>query len=98
MADLSKLSPPKHLTEDDRETIFQHFFCKLAVHRNTAELYALTEYGLSSYPEPQRARRKDSLTREVNRWAQSLLEKAWAVCEEPGGGIQIFNFHVPGWM
>ncbi|TFK42403.1 DUF726-domain-containing protein [Crucibulum laeve] len=74
---LEKITPPKELTERDKDTIFKHFFCRLAEYRNTCELYASLEssMGMSSDENLRRL-----LNKELNVWAQSLLEKAWIVC------------------
>ncbi|RDB21498.1 putative membrane protein C6F6.13c [Hypsizygus marmoreus] len=84
-ADLTKLVPPKTLTHEDKATVFDHFFCRLASYRNTLELYSDAEYTMSSLPEERRARRRDQHQEEVARWAHSLVEKAWIVCKESEG-------------
>ncbi|KAJ7774967.1 DUF726-domain-containing protein [Mycena metata] len=82
MADLTQLVPPKDLSETDKETVFSYFFCRLASFRNTAELYSSLEHDLSS----QKTARKEQFDREIQDWAQKLLEQTWIVCGEPGGG------------
>jgi hypothetical protein len=94
-ADLVQLTPPKELTERERDTVFQHFFRRLAAHRNTIELYAAAEFNLSTLQEVIKSRQRDEFNREINSWAQALLENAWIVCGAPGGGefssISILN-------
>lgn len=86
---LTKLTPPKELSAKDKEAIFQHFFCRLAAYRNTVELYAATEYNLSLDPDTRKCRLKETFGKEVNDWAQGLLEKAWIVCQESDRGDSI---------
>ncbi|KAJ7097860.1 DUF726-domain-containing protein [Mycena belliarum] len=81
MADLTQLVPPKDLSEEIRETVFQHFLCRLASFRNTTLLYSSLEHESSSC-SPQR---QDEFDQEINTWAQKLLEQTWIVCGEPGG-------------
>lgn len=87
--DLTKITPPKELTDEERHTIFQHFFRRLASFRNTALLYASAEFSSArdSFPAGQREKILQSCTREVNTWARDLLRDAWAACAEPGGGV-----------
>lgn len=83
---LAKLTPAKDLTDEEKSTVFEHLYRRLAVFRNTAELYALTESSLSSLPEAQKTRRLEDFNRDLNRWAQTFLDHAFIVCEQPGGG------------
>lgn len=89
-SDLTHLTPPK-LNDLERHVFFQHFYHRLAAHRNTAELYAHAEYILSSLPEEQRFQIRCQFNQEQNRWAQELLENAWVACQEPGGGKSTIN-------
>ncbi|KAF5373629.1 hypothetical protein D9758_000644 [Tetrapyrgos nigripes] len=82
---LAEVTPPSQLTESDRRNVFEHLYRRLAVTRNTAELYALTEYNLSTLPEPEKTKRKEQFVRELNKWAQELLKAAWMVCGDPKG-------------
>ncbi|KAH7929748.1 DUF726-domain-containing protein [Leucogyrophana mollusca] len=81
---LAKVTPPKELSDQDRETVFQHFFHRLAAYRNTSELYALAEYNLSQQTEHNKSRSRDVFCDALNRWAQDLLQNAWVACQEPG--------------
>ncbi|KAJ7125481.1 DUF726 domain-containing protein [Mycena crocata] len=85
MADLTQLVPPKDLSEKDRETVFNHFFCRLASFRNTACLYSKSEESSSSQKPQVTFARRDEFDREIQLWAQKLLEQTWIVCGEPGG-------------
>jgi len=85
MADLTTVTPPKDLSEEEQLIVFNHVFRRLAAYRNTAELYALAESSLSTYPEDRRNERKDSFIHEVNKWAQELLNHVWLACDEPRG-------------
>lgn len=84
-SDLTKLTPPIN-PDVGLDTIFEHFFRRLAAYRNTTELYALSEYNHSPDPESEKARRRDNFNQQVTAWAQTLLEQAWVVCKESGGG------------
>lgn len=86
MTDLSKVTPPKDLTEAERLAIFQHVFRRLAAHRNTAELYAIAEYTFSSKPQEQKGETRGSFVDDINQWGQDLLQHVWHSCQEPGGG------------
>lgn len=85
-ADLANIVPPKHLTNEDKANVFQHLLCRLASYRNTVKLYAQAEYALIS-SEENGAQRRNQFSNEVEIWAQDLLEKAWAVCDESQEGI-----------
>ncbi|KAJ7581215.1 DUF726-domain-containing protein [Mycena floridula] len=85
-SDLEKLTPAKELTNEDRHTVFEHIFRRLAKYRNTAELYALMEYNSSTVPERQKTRRRDSFNGDLNKWAQGLLEHAWIICDQEAAG------------
>jgi hypothetical protein len=87
-SNLTDLTPPK-LDHPERQAFFKHFYHRLAAHRNTAELYAHTEYILSSLPEEQKFQARYQFNQELNRWAQELLKNAWIACQEPGGGGSI---------
>ncbi|KAK0503424.1 DUF726-domain-containing protein [Armillaria luteobubalina] len=84
-SDLAQLTPPKQLTQQERNTVFQHIFRRLADYRNTAELYALAEYSLSPLPEKAKSDRRNTFNKTLNTWAQQLLEHAWIACGEPDG-------------
>ncbi|KAJ7172352.1 DUF726-domain-containing protein [Mycena filopes] len=86
MADLTQLVPPKDLSETDKSSVFNHFFCRLASFRNTTELYSSLEHQLSTLKPQVKTARKAQFDREIQDWAQKLLEQTWIVCGEPGGG------------
>lgn len=85
-SDLAQLTPPKQLAQQERDTVFQHIFRRLAAYRNAAELYSLAEYSLSPLPEKVKSDRRDAFNKGLNTWAQQLLEHAWVACGEPDGG------------
>jgi len=91
-ADLSKLIPPEHITQQDKVTVFDHLLRRLASYRNTLELYAGTEYLLSSLPKKEATLYHDQFHREIERWAGALLEKAWIICHESEEGVYSFDF------
>ncbi|KAF9053822.1 DUF726-domain-containing protein [Hymenopellis radicata] len=80
---LAQITPPKELTQTQRDTVFQHFFCRLASFRNTAILLSDIEFNLSSSPEQQKTKTKEQFGEALNRWAQQLLQHAWLVCNQP---------------
>ncbi|KAJ7709782.1 DUF726-domain-containing protein [Mycena rosella] len=86
MADLTQLVPPKDLSEADRQTVFSHFFHRLASFRNTALLYSDLEEHSSSLNPRLKASRRELFDQEIQTWAEKLLEHTWIVCGEPGGG------------
>lgn len=83
MGDLLNITPPKELTEDERDTVFQHLFRRLAHHRNTFEIYALAECG---YAEDSGQGTQKDVVKELDHWSQELLKNAWTACQAPGGG------------
>ncbi|VDC06601.1 unnamed protein product [Peniophora sp. CBMAI 1063] len=86
MGDVTKLAPPKDLSDDERRNVFEHIFRRLAGHRHTAELHAISErYASSASPENAEKLHNDYV-HEIDTWAASVLESAWAACGEPGGG------------
>lgn len=76
-AELTKVIPPEGLDESQRLAAFNHFFRRLASHRDAFELYALADVSLFQSAEQ---------TSIIDKWAQELLRNAWAACQEPGGG------------
>ncbi|TFY64872.1 hypothetical protein EVJ58_g2335 [Rhodofomes roseus] len=84
MSDLTKVTPPKELTEAEQHAIFQHVFRRLAAHRNTAELYAVAEYTFSTKSQEQKDYIRDSFLEHLDRWGQDLLKHVWYACQEPG--------------
>lgn len=88
-ADLTKITPPKELSALDKHNVFEHFFRHLASYRNTAQSYSAVECDLD-----QNNKRKESFNHEINKWAQSLLERAWVVCHDSGKGQSRPNLHI----
>lgn len=87
--DLTKVTPPAELKGPDLEAVFQHVIRRLAAHRNHAEMYAQNELALSSDGGPQSQQVQQAQAFELNSWAQTFLENAWAACQEPGGRFQL---------
>jgi hypothetical protein len=83
-ADLNTVVPPAELSDLERLTIFQHFFRRLAAHRNQFELYALAETGYIQ--QEGRTGPQKAVLKELDHWAQQLLKDAFVACHEPGGG------------
>ncbi|PPQ63049.1 hypothetical protein CVT24_005903 [Panaeolus cyanescens] len=83
MAELEAITPPQTLTKEQRELVFEHLFRKLATYRNTAVLYASLEAALCSDDESEdgvNLKRQKAFEDALNKWAQSLADKAWSVC------------------
>ncbi|KAG5647259.1 hypothetical protein DXG03_000794 [Asterophora parasitica] len=91
--DLTQLIPPDSLGEKDKAIVFDHLLCRLAVSRNTSELYADTEYALSTLPGNEAVRRRDEFENEIEHWAQGLLQHAWAVCHDSEGDRPVLDKH-----
>ncbi|KAJ7219395.1 DUF726-domain-containing protein [Mycena pura] len=85
MGDLAQLVPPSNLSQLDRETVFDHFFCRLASYRNTLLLYSNLEHSLSPLNPQLKDSKRDEFDAEIQVWAQKLLEHTWIICGEPGG-------------
>ncbi|KAF5389899.1 hypothetical protein D9757_003718 [Collybiopsis confluens] len=83
---LEKIAPPTDLTDADQTTLFQYIIRRLAAYRNSAQLHALAEYSQSSLSVEKRERRKAEFDKDINEWAQGLVEKAYMVCGQPEGG------------
>ncbi|KZT26413.1 DUF726-domain-containing protein [Neolentinus lepideus HHB14362 ss-1] len=87
MSDLTQVTPPKELSDEDRIIIFKHVFHRLADHRNTLELYAIAEHGLLPLPDASaKEKTRDDHIHEINNWAQQLVQHTWTACQEPEGG------------
>ncbi|EIN07221.1 DUF726-domain-containing protein [Punctularia strigosozonata HHB-11173 SS5] len=86
MSDLTKVTPPQQLAEEERRVVFQHFHRRLAGYRNTVESYALAEQGISPLSSSKHDRQKEAFVKEIFLWSQKLLEHAWIACLEPEGG------------
>ncbi|KAI0093665.1 DUF726-domain-containing protein [Irpex rosettiformis] len=85
-SDLTKVTPPAELTEPELKAVFQHLKRRLAAHRNHAETYAMNELVFTSGDVSKNQQTQEAQCSEINHWAQTLLENAWAACQEPGGG------------
>ncbi|KAF8892495.1 DUF726-domain-containing protein [Infundibulicybe gibba] len=79
---LEKITPPKDLSADEKDNVFSHIFRRLASYRNTARRYSAAESGLSPLPNKQKQSIQGAFDLEIDSWCKSLLETAWAVCQE----------------
>ncbi|KAH9854179.1 DUF726-domain-containing protein [Lenzites betulinus] len=83
-SDLTKVTPPKELSEADNQAVFERLSRRLASFRNTAELYANAEdYAVNT---KKAFETKDAFVDALNEWAQETLKNVWLACREPGGG------------
>lgn len=90
--DLAKVTPPKDLSDAERETVFLHLFHRLASYRNTAAVYAELEavvLGSTSDAESLKA----DFIEALNRWGEELVRIVWLACQEPGGG-ELYPYRV----
>lgn len=85
--DLAQLVPPKELDEAQRDAVFQFFMRRLASHRNSSNRFSETEAALFSLPRS--LVQKERFQEAIDRWAQELLQNAWAACQCPGSGKSI---------
>ncbi|KAI0699711.1 DUF726-domain-containing protein [Cytidiella melzeri] len=76
--DLTKVTPPTELNAPELHATFQHFTRRLAAHRNHAEMFAQNEQLLASGSSARTQHMQEAQVVEINRWAQTLLENAWA--------------------
>ncbi|KAI0637008.1 DUF726-domain-containing protein [Trametes polyzona] len=83
-SDLTKVTPPKELSDAEYPAIFQRFSRRLAGFRNTAELYATNEAFTINSDDAYS--KKDAFVETLNDWAQETLKNIWLACREPGGG------------
>ncbi|OSD01551.1 DUF726-domain-containing protein [Trametes coccinea BRFM310] len=83
-SDLTKIAPPKELSDADCRVVFQRLSRRLASFRNTAELYATMEASLTNTATSVRT--KNAFVDALNTWAQETLNNIWYACREPGGG------------
>jgi hypothetical protein len=83
-ANIHTITPPTDLSEAERFAVFEHFFRRLAAHRNQFEIYALAEAGYIQ--EEGGTGSQKAVLKELDLWGQQLLKSAWAACQEPGGG------------
>ncbi|KIJ69262.1 hypothetical protein HYDPIDRAFT_172701 [Hydnomerulius pinastri MD-312] len=81
--DLAKVTPPKDLSDAERETVFLHLCRRLASYRNTAALYAEIENTTLQAFGNDTDSFKDEFIEALNQWGQELLRNAWLACQEP---------------
>lgn len=84
-SDLTKVTPPKELSEADNQAVFERLSRRLASFRNTAELYANAE--AFAVNTKKAFEKKDAFVDALNEWAQETLKNVWLACREPGGGM-----------
>lgn len=83
-SDLTKVAPPKELTDQQCAAIFKRLSRTLASFRNTAELRASTEADLVGHRKSSQM--KEEFTQAMDDWTQDTLKNLWLACREPGGG------------
>lgn len=81
-ADVEKIVPPKELTAQEKDTVFQYFFCRLADFRNIHDIYARRECDNSELAKGPSEERRDKIIQSINQWARELAHKAWVVCRQ----------------
>ncbi|KAF5358195.1 hypothetical protein D9756_001400 [Leucocoprinus leucothites] len=80
--DIEKITPPRELTAQEKNTVFQHFFRRLAAFRNTYDIYARRECDNSEPSKGASEETRNEFIRSLNQWAQELTHKAWIVCRK----------------
>ena len=91
-SDLTKVAPPKELSDQECAAILKRLSRNLARSRNTAELYAATEADLGYQSSSQH---KDEFVEALDDWAQATLRNIWLACREPGGGMIVTSKLIP---
>ena len=76
---LDKITPPRDLDDDEKNSFFQHFFRRLAAYRNQAVLYSVLEVSMEATDPDELAAKHSEFEGLINNWAQGLLENAWRV-------------------
>ncbi|KAI0336499.1 DUF726-domain-containing protein [Cubamyces sp. BRFM 1775] len=83
-SDLTKVAPPKELSNEECRAVYQRLSRRLASFRNSAELSANMEAALVNTDGAFRG--KEAFVDALNAWAQETLKHIWYACREPGGG------------
>ncbi|KAI0664843.1 DUF726-domain-containing protein [Cubamyces menziesii] len=83
-SDLTKVAPPKELSNEECRSVYQRLSRRLASFRNSAELSASMEAALVNTDSAFRMR--EAFGDALNAWAQETLKHIWYACREPGGG------------
>ncbi|KAF4578846.1 hypothetical protein EYR40_000995 [Pleurotus pulmonarius] len=83
MTTLASVTPAKELNKQHLETIFWHLFSRLARYRNLCQLHAMSEYQ-ASLPQTTNEARKQEFDKEIDEWAQMMVDRAWTACKNPG--------------
>ncbi|KAG9226132.1 hypothetical protein CCMSSC00406_0005043 [Pleurotus cornucopiae] len=84
MSTLSNVTPAKELSKEQLETIFWHLFSRLARYRNLCQLHAMSEYQTSSAPQNTKEDMKNGFDKEIDEWAQMIVDRTWTACKSPG--------------
>ncbi|KAI0670416.1 DUF726-domain-containing protein [Trametes maxima] len=83
-SDLTRVAPPKELSNTQCQAVFQRLERRLAGFRNTAELHGTIEAAFTNTGESSNV--QEAYVRALNDWAQETLRNIWLACREPGGG------------
>ena len=86
-SDLTKVAPPKELTDDQYAAVFKRLSRHLAAFRNRTELYSSTDTHILQ--DGQFTNEKDEFLEAVDKWTQETLRYIWLACREPGGGTSV---------
>lgn len=89
MTTLASVTPAKELNKEQLGNIFWHIFSRLARYRNLCQLHAMSEYQASPLQTTNKAR-KQEFDKEIDGWAQMMVDRSWTACKSPGGRL---HFH-----
>ncbi|KLO18362.1 DUF726-domain-containing protein [Schizopora paradoxa] len=90
--ELDKLTPPKDITPEERNAAFEFIRRKIASHRHTAARYVEEERRVASEGDDEHSKGYDEqFVKELNKWANALLQNAWVACGEPGQECPIID-------
>lgn len=81
-SDLSKITPPRELSDAAKLAILEHATRRLASYRNKAELYAQAEAFFA--PSKRASKTPDVFIQEIEKWANEMLRDLWTACQEVG--------------
>ncbi|KAI0721123.1 hypothetical protein C8T65DRAFT_692583 [Cerioporus squamosus] len=82
-SDLTKVAPPKELTDEQCAVVVKRLGRNLAGFRNTAELYASAEANVAKSKKADKV--KDEFVQAADDWANHTLRYIWLACREPAG-------------
>nr|VWO98628.1 Protein kinase domain-containing protein [Ganoderma boninense] len=83
-SDLTKVTAPKELSDQQCAAVLERLTCSLASFRNKAEMYSTAE-SWAAHDAPDSQTHIDFVA-SLDTWAQETLRDLWLACREPGEG------------